>query len=240
MNDWSDVIWFMAGSSVTAFFGWFFYWLSVRQPRLEYTFSSRSIVDTDKHQRIEIRFDNKVVSQVSQINVRLWNATRRKVEDTDIPRLDPIRVSLPENVKILSVDGPQNMEFEEFLAVQKDPEVPMVSIAFSYLAGGACATTSILHDGSEGIRPEVTGTVKGGTLAAYSGDKVLIRSLHGATVLGVVLWVFSGTILAPSPSAKAVATGVGFVFVFGCSGLAVFLKHRAIDRSNAGLGFFDS
>ena len=150
----------IAGLSVAAFA----YFRPRRRSRLVYQMALLRYFDKNDFtlpEYAEMTYEGIEVERLTKVTVVLWNKGTDTLHGKDIVRSDPIRLSVPEDTRILEVEiAKQTREANKCIVQQNPPGGHDVVIRYDYLDPGDGLALNLLHDGATPL-PEILGTATG-------------------------------------------------------------------------------
>jgi hypothetical protein len=141
-----------------------FYFKSKATTRLAYQRSGRHLVGgrgADLPDDVSIYYKGTVVPLLSSSEIVFWNAGTSTVRGSDIVEVDPLRITLDENTRILRILITMVTRKVNLFAVTVDPDKGSEALcSFDYLDPGDGVRIEMLHT-SETRHPIMRGTIRG-------------------------------------------------------------------------------
>jgi len=141
----------------------FFYFLSIQTPNLTYFVNPirTSIVKQTNTSGLSILYNNTPLNtDVSSLQIALWNAGRRPIERNDI--LSPIQISLGSNTKILEATTVHTSRDVTAFSIKNDSKLPgTIDVDWRILENGDGGVIQVIYAGKSSINPKISGTIIG-------------------------------------------------------------------------------
>lgn len=156
-----------------------YYLLQRKYLRPCFSIHRASVLDADAHDRlrseIDVRFRGEHVPTLSVATVTFWNGGRKLLNISDVARLDPLRVELKGEGKILDTEVPRTTAIASGAEVVLDPSDPRVArITFDHLDVNQGFIVRVLHTAHHD-QISVMGTVIGAQLESEQGTSQMER-----------------------------------------------------------------
>ncbi len=127
-----------------------------------YTVESTSLISKSHTSipRLVVTYAGKPVNQLASTNIRFWNAGKRSIRLNDISRTDPLRICVPDGVKILGkpvIVKDSGTNAKPIIKSIITSEGECLSLQFEFLDYNEGFSLQILNDGSSSINWKVKG-----------------------------------------------------------------------------------
>ncbi len=171
---------------------------------------------SSKISKLDIKFDNKEISNLSVSKIVFWNEGREVIDKEDISKSNYLRITpSKESVKILDCKVISRNSDASNFEVLLDPEKNEARLIFDYLNFRWGAVFEVIHTGIESKDIDIVGSIKGVekinkkkisrvpeseivsifyTKNMSTSMKRIIYSIHSMILAGLVLWVFKETL----------------------------------------------
>lgn len=220
-----------------------FYIRSRRVSKVRYEFISRSLVEglSGALEGIEVTYKGETQERITVSRFVFWNAGTETIRSDDFTD-DQLRIAFPQNISILDYriieanDKTNKIEIGPVVSAEKEEK--SFNIRFDYLDSDDGAIVQIVHDGEDGTKFSLKGSLKGNcSIAKTESPAYGFERRHAHDTLTRIL---------PRSSILMKASWFGWVggFVYFCIGvfglLAPFFGFSWWFLALAFFGFFAS
>jgi hypothetical protein len=176
-----------AGLVVVAVLGILLRYMAVRRSRKNRQLRSHSDnvtmmrLEEGEDTKLQLAYKGRRIHNATISTIRLWNSGTEEIRRDDIPKTDPIRISLPETVEILEHNVLK--ETRDGNRVECSLRSPsLLEVSFEYLNPGDGAIIQLLHTGDLESKAELNGDIMGpgGEVVSESERRLYIHGLDGS------------------------------------------------------------
>jgi hypothetical protein len=198
----------LAGTFIGTVLSIIFYLRGRRDRRLDVVWTVR-VLQSKKHPRVKIYFDEREVSSLAKARILFYNAGHEAVRRSDMPTNGDFTIRFP-GISILSVacvgDAAKTAAACTVIAADE------AKFSFEYLNPGQAVVVELLVSGE--LRPEIIGEIIGGKINVRSWfeiDSVGRRMFRNLLELLTVTFVISLSVRAYVDRASLFVSVLGFV-----------------------------
>jgi len=241
LNEWFfSNLWSIISLTITLAFAIYFYLKSKKVKLPLYSHWSINIINelVNKFESLEMTYSGLPIENLTVTKILFWNGGNDTIDNQDISRVDPLKIHLKENYKILESNvlyskNPAN-QFSVKTACDKSDAI----LKFDYLDKDEGGIVQLIHTGISDKDIEIQGTIKGGGKPIHAKQHLYIfnspKIKRNIFIVVTLLLSFCITItflkfnITLSEKIIVCVIFVGFTFLYW--GILFYLSKRKIPK----------
>lgn len=200
-----------------------FYRRSRRDKQPCYAIYRQAVIENRKSilPGLSVLYNDEKQQFITVANIAFWNAGNETIRAADIATADPLRITVPDDVRVLSAELRKYSDDANQCGIA-DPEVTKdgstdIRITFDFLDKENGMLVQIVHNGEEKTLISVTGKIK--------GARTLTRRLSGKQLIIVPEKIFSWFFRSPAFEIFGTLSYLLFGMVLTAKSLLVWSTH---------------
>lgn len=155
---------------------------TLSKPKLLYDIKCTTLIWGCRHFRqLEVKYQSREIEQLSSTTITIWNNGNKTLEENDIPKATPLRISTKDDVEILGyrISDINNKANKVTLTTFEEENRQSLKIDFSYLDPNDGFKVEILHTGRSSSDIKISGRIKGkGKIENHQASGIVKKALY--------------------------------------------------------------
>lgn len=164
INDWFfSNLWSIISLIITISFAIYFYFRSKKVKLPLYSHWSINIINelVNKFESLKMTYSGLPIENLTVTKILFWNGGNDTIDDQDISRVDPLKIHIKENYKILESNVLYSKNPANQFSVKTANDKSDAILKFDYLDKDEGGIVQLIHTGISDKDIEIQGTIKG-------------------------------------------------------------------------------